>query len=105
MDKAKLLKELEDIGRGCLIDSESYKFSVKFINWLPDNLMEPEICEERDNISFDWMIDKDHVFSVTIGGKEFFYAWIWDREKGYGTSNFDNMEVFLEFLNFFGKDG
>ena len=72
------------------IDKESYYESLRFIQYLPDFLPNPEVTIEPDGeIAFEWFNSKRRVFSVSVSRNgELAYAGLLGYNKTHGTEFF-----------------
>lgn len=69
------------------IDIETYRESLRFIEYLPKDIPCPELTPEPDGeVSFEWFISNQKLFSVSIGRNgELSYAGIYGIIKAHGA--------------------
>lgn len=74
------------------ISSTSLLEALRFIELLPDNIIEPELtADPSGDLSFDWIIDKNLIFSALISERSITYAGILGKgNKKYGEEQFIN---------------
>ncbi|HYI12057.1 MAG TPA: hypothetical protein VEK57_23585 [Thermoanaerobaculia bacterium] len=67
--------------------------AVTFIRALPDGMLLPEVAPEPDgSISFDWVMSRTRVFSVSIGSTDrLAFAWIDGTDRGHGVARFSRV--------------
>lgn len=69
--------------------------AVSFVRAFPDGLPLPEVAPEPDGaISFDWIVARTRVFSVSIAAtNRLAFAWIDGTDRGHGVARFDGDTV------------
>jgi hypothetical protein len=72
-----------------------------FIRALPPEIKLPEIAPEPDGaISFDWIMSKNRVFSVSIGTSERLpYAWLDGTDRGHAVAHFDGKTIPIRIVD------
>lgn len=80
---------------GLCIPPEVIERAVGFVRALPDGLPLPEVAPEPDgSISFDWIVTRTRMFSVSVGTtNRFAFAWIDGTDRGHGVARFDGDTV------------
>lgn len=75
---------------GAAISPAVVNRAIHFIRVLPEDMTLPEVGPEPDgSISFDWIVGRARVFSVSVGmTNRLAYAWIDGTDRGHGVSRF-----------------
>jgi hypothetical protein len=76
---------------GVSISSEVIESAISFVRALPDGFPLPDVAPEPDgSISFDWIVARTHVLSVSVGTtNRLAFAWIDETDHGHGVARFD----------------
>ena len=81
------------------ISNSSYLNTLRIINFLPNDLPTPELSVDSDGeVSLEWYVDKEKVFSVSIGTDSFNYAGLFDTGKVHGKEEINSTGRLPEFM-------
>jgi hypothetical protein len=80
---------------GLCISPDVIDRAVSFVRAFPDGLSLPDAAPEPDgSISFDWIVARTRMFSVSIGAtNRLAFAWIDGTDRGHGVARFDGDTV------------
>jgi hypothetical protein len=75
--------------------------AMRFVRALPESIPLPAVAPEPDgSLSFDWMMGRAQVFSVSIGMTDrLAYAWIDGTDRGHGVARFYDETVPVRVLD------
>lgn len=85
-----------------ILTDTTLQFAELFIDNLPNEISLPEVSVDGDDISFDWIVSRERIFSVSINENNLIYALVLGsrRKKGkedfYGEIPSDVREVLLQ---------
>ena len=82
-------------------DEQAVFFTENFVRVLPDSIPLPEFAPEPDgSISLDWIQDRNHIFSISIGpSNRLAYAWMDGTNRGHAVENFGGQRIPPRVLN------
>lgn len=76
---------------GAALSSHVVARAVSFVRVMPYDLPLPDVAPEPDgSISFDWIVTRRRMFSVSVGvTNRLSFAWIDGTDRGHGVARFD----------------
>lgn len=101
----RLFQEHQDVdwdGEGALpVSNLAAANTINFIKMLPNGYPMPEFAAETDgSVELDWIRDKHHLFSLSIGEADRLpFAWISGSDRGSGVVRFSNGNIPVQILN------
>ena len=83
------------------LSSAATRTAESFVRALPHSVPLPEFAPEADgSISLDWIVSKNRLFSLSIGGtNRFAFAWLDGSDKGHGVARFNGQEIPMRVLD------
>lgn len=81
-----------DGGKAFPVDRDAIAIAVAFVRALPDGCEMPEVGVDPDGaISFDWIISRHRMLSVSTAGDtdRLAYAWVDGTDRGNAVERFD----------------